>query len=100
MQLVERPWGVTAFGADSVKALPDLVRVRFKIVRVEQTPSNPSRQPARLFTQYGRRSEPTEFPKLLSNDRGSGTRVRRHLARTEVPRLPVRCLLRRAPVVP
>jgi uncharacterized protein YggE len=36
MQMVERPWGITAFGAASVKAVPDLVRVRFKIVRVEQ----------------------------------------------------------------
>ncbi|HTF06786.1 MAG TPA: SIMPL domain-containing protein [Asanoa sp.] len=35
--MIERPWGVTAYGAASVKALPDLVRVRFKIVRMEQT---------------------------------------------------------------
>ena len=39
MQMVERPWGITAFGAASVKAVPDLVRARFKIVRVEQTPA-------------------------------------------------------------
>jgi uncharacterized protein len=39
MQMVERPWGVAAYGAASVKAMPDLVRVRFKVVRVEQTPS-------------------------------------------------------------
>ncbi|WP_231639931.1 SIMPL domain-containing protein [Micromonospora sp. NRRL B-16802] len=39
MQMVERPWGITAFGAASVKALPNLVRVRFKIVRLEQTPA-------------------------------------------------------------
>ncbi|HEU5025748.1 MAG TPA: SIMPL domain-containing protein [Spirillospora sp.] len=39
MQMVERPWGVTAYGAASVKAMPDLVRARFKVVRVEQTPS-------------------------------------------------------------
>ncbi|MEU7612536.1 SIMPL domain-containing protein [Micromonospora sp. NPDC049204] len=39
MQMVEHPWGITAFGAASVKALPDLVRVRFKIVRVEQVPA-------------------------------------------------------------
>jgi uncharacterized protein YggE len=38
-QLVERPWGVTAYGAASVKAQPDLVRVRFKVIRVEQAPS-------------------------------------------------------------
>jgi uncharacterized protein YggE len=39
MQTVGRPWGITAFGAASVKAIPDLVRIRFKIVRVEQTPA-------------------------------------------------------------
>src|SRR5439155_11859869 len=39
MQMVERPWGITAFGSASVKAVPDLVRVRFKIVRVEQAPA-------------------------------------------------------------
>jgi uncharacterized protein YggE len=39
MQMVERPWGITAFGAASVKAIPDFVRVRFKIVRVEQAPA-------------------------------------------------------------
>ncbi|MER7274663.1 SIMPL domain-containing protein [Dactylosporangium sp. NPDC000244] len=39
MQMVERPWGITAYGAASVKAMPDLVRIRFKIVRVEQTPA-------------------------------------------------------------
>src|SRR6266545_4605999 len=39
VQMVERPWGITAFGAASVKAVPDLIRVRFKIVRVEQAPA-------------------------------------------------------------
>jgi uncharacterized protein YggE len=39
MQIVERPWGVAAYGAASVKAAPDMVRARFKVVRVEQTPS-------------------------------------------------------------
>jgi uncharacterized protein YggE len=39
MQMVERPWGVAAYGAASVKAVPDLVRLRFKVVRLEQTPS-------------------------------------------------------------
>src|SRR5215468_9090348 len=39
MQMIERPWGVAAYGAASVKALPDLVRVRFKVIRLEQTPS-------------------------------------------------------------
>jgi uncharacterized protein len=40
MQMVERPWGITAFGAASVKAVPDMVRVRFKILRVEQAPAD------------------------------------------------------------
>ncbi len=39
MQMIERPWGVVAFGAASVKAMPDLVRIRFQVVRLEQTPS-------------------------------------------------------------
>lgn len=39
MQMVERPWGIAAFGAASVKAIPDLVRVRFRIVRVEPAPA-------------------------------------------------------------
>ena len=39
MQMVERPWGITAYGAASVKAVPDFVRVRFKIVRLEQAPA-------------------------------------------------------------
>jgi uncharacterized protein len=39
MQMIERPWGVAAYGAASVKAAPDLVRVRFKVVRLEHTPS-------------------------------------------------------------
>lgn len=39
MQAIGRPWGVTAYGAGSVKALPDLVRVRFKIVNTEPTPA-------------------------------------------------------------
>jgi uncharacterized protein len=39
MQMVERPWGVAVYGAASVKALPDLVRTRFKVVRLEQSPS-------------------------------------------------------------
>ncbi|TDD81549.1 DUF541 domain-containing protein [Actinomadura darangshiensis] len=40
MQMVERPWGVAAYGAASEKAMPDLVRARFKVIRVEQTPSD------------------------------------------------------------
>ena len=39
MQMVERPWGVTAYGAASVKAMPDVVRARFRVIRLEQTPS-------------------------------------------------------------
>src|SRR6266542_1864065 len=39
VQMVGRPCGVAAFGAASVKAVPDLIRVRFKIVRVEQAPA-------------------------------------------------------------
>jgi uncharacterized protein YggE len=37
--MIERPWGVVAYGTASVKAMPDLVRIRFKVVRLEQTPS-------------------------------------------------------------
>jgi uncharacterized protein len=39
MQMIQRPWGVAVYGAASVKAMPDLVRVRFRVVRLEQTPS-------------------------------------------------------------
>lgn len=39
MQMVEQPWGVSAYGVSSVKAAPDLARIRFRVVRVEQTPS-------------------------------------------------------------
>lgn len=39
MQMVERPWGVAAYGAASVKAVPNLVRVRFKVIRLEKTPA-------------------------------------------------------------
>jgi uncharacterized protein YggE len=39
MQMIEQPWGVVAYGAASVKAMPDLVRIRFQVVRLEQTPS-------------------------------------------------------------
>lgn len=38
MQIIQ-PWGVSAFGAASVKARPDLVRVRFRVSRLEQTPA-------------------------------------------------------------
>jgi hypothetical protein len=39
MQMVKRPWGVAAYGAASVKAVPDLVQIRFKVVRLEKTPA-------------------------------------------------------------
>ena len=35
MQLVERPRGVASYGAVSVKAMPDLVRARFRVVRLD-----------------------------------------------------------------
>lgn len=38
--MIERPWGITAYGAASVKSMPDLVRARFRVIRVEQTPSD------------------------------------------------------------
>jgi len=37
MQMVEHPWGVAAYGAASVKATPDLMRARFRVVRLEPT---------------------------------------------------------------
>jgi uncharacterized protein YggE len=39
MQMVERPWGVTAHGKARVTAEPDLVRARFRVTRTEQEPS-------------------------------------------------------------
>jgi uncharacterized protein len=36
--MVERPWGVTVYGAASVRAVPDIVRIRFNVSRVERTP--------------------------------------------------------------
>jgi uncharacterized protein len=39
MQMIERPWGVAVHGAASVKAAPDVVTVRFKVIRVELDPS-------------------------------------------------------------
>ncbi|WP_430781925.1 SIMPL domain-containing protein [Actinoplanes sp. G11-F43] len=38
--MIERPWGVTAYGAASVKSKPELVRTQFRVVRLEQTPSD------------------------------------------------------------
>src|SRR6185295_3341751 len=36
--LIEKPWGVTAFGAASVRAVPDLARIQVSVIRVEATP--------------------------------------------------------------
>ena len=39
MQMIERPWGIATYGAASVKATPDLVRIRFQVIKLEQTPA-------------------------------------------------------------
>jgi uncharacterized protein len=39
MQRIERPWGITAYSTASVQAAPDLVRLRFHVSRVQQTPA-------------------------------------------------------------
>ena len=39
MQMIERPWGITAFSTASVQAPPDLARLRFKVSRLEQIPA-------------------------------------------------------------
>lgn len=39
MQMLENAWGVTAYGAASVKSLPDLARIRCKVAHLDQTPS-------------------------------------------------------------
>ena len=39
MQMIERPWGITAYSTASVKAAPDLVRLRFQVGRLEQSPA-------------------------------------------------------------
>jgi uncharacterized protein YggE len=39
MQMIERPWGVTVYSTASVKAAPDLVRLRFRVARLQQTPA-------------------------------------------------------------
>lgn len=31
MQMIERPWGASVYGAGSVRAVPDQVRIRFKV---------------------------------------------------------------------
>ena len=39
MQMIERPWGIAVYSTASVKAAPDLVRLRFRVARLEQTPA-------------------------------------------------------------
>jgi uncharacterized protein YggE len=39
MQMIERPWGITAYSTASVKVAPDLVRLRFHVARLQQTPA-------------------------------------------------------------
>lgn len=38
-QLIKHPWGVAVLGSATVTAPPDLVRIRFRITRLEQTPA-------------------------------------------------------------
>jgi uncharacterized protein YggE len=39
VQMIERPWGITAFSTASVQAPPDLARLRFQVSRLQQTPA-------------------------------------------------------------
>jgi uncharacterized protein YggE len=39
MQMIERPWGITAFSSASVQAPPELARLRFQVSRLQQTPA-------------------------------------------------------------
>lgn len=39
VQMIERPWGITAFSSASVQAPPDLARLRFRVSRLQQTPA-------------------------------------------------------------
>jgi uncharacterized protein len=39
MQMVERPAGITTSGVASMRAKPDLVRVRFRVLRLERSPA-------------------------------------------------------------
>jgi hypothetical protein len=39
MQMIDRPWGITVYSTASVKAAPDLERLRFHVARLEQTPA-------------------------------------------------------------
>lgn len=38
MQVISRPWGISVQGAGVVSAPPDVVRLRFRVTRVEPTP--------------------------------------------------------------
>jgi uncharacterized protein YggE len=39
MQMIDRPWGIAVYSTASVQAAPDLVRLRFHVARLEQTPA-------------------------------------------------------------
>ncbi len=39
MQVISRPWGISVQGAGVVSAAPDVVRIRFRVTRVERTPA-------------------------------------------------------------
>jgi uncharacterized protein YggE len=39
VQMIERPWGITAFSSASVQAPADLARLRFRVSRLQQTPA-------------------------------------------------------------
>jgi uncharacterized protein len=37
--MIERPWGVAAYGGASVKASPDLARIQFRVTQLQPSPS-------------------------------------------------------------
>lgn len=39
VQMIERPWGITAFSTASVQAPPDLARLRSRVSRLQQSPA-------------------------------------------------------------
>jgi uncharacterized protein YggE len=39
MQMLENPWGIAVSGSATVKAEPDVVRIRFRIARTEREPA-------------------------------------------------------------
>ena len=61
MQMIERPWGVAAYGAASVKAMPDLVRVRFKVAASSRPHRARSRRPVTRCTLCARFCAGTVF---------------------------------------